>query len=92
MDNPEDMEWEETDSSLKNSVPDNQINNGDDHNTSNDAESIEEKSKLRGRARPYTKIKDFEDYDSAKQYMEKEREDYTYRYTRPSHILGDKMW
>ena len=31
MDNPEDMDWEETDSSLKNRVPDNQINNGDDH-------------------------------------------------------------
>jgi len=85
------MEWNETDSSLRNRVPTNELDSDDEQNTSKDAESIEDKPKQRGKSRPYEKIIQFEDFDSAKKYME-EREDYTYRYIRESHVEGDKLW
>ena len=78
--NENEMEWNETDSSLRNRVPTNELDGSDsddEQNTSKDAESIEDKPKLRGKSRPYEKIIQFEDFDSAKKYME-EREDYTY--------------
>jgi len=89
--NENEMEWNETDSSFRNRVPTNELDSDDEQNTSKDAESIEDKTKQRGKSRPYEKIIQFEDFDFAKKYME-EREDYTYRYIRESHVEGDKLW
>jgi len=88
MNHDEDMDWQETDSSLINRNPEH-IAEDDENNTSKDASSIEEKPKLRGRARPYDLIKEFENFEAANKYMESL--DYTKRYTRDS-VTGDKIW
>ena len=84
----EDMDWQETNSSLINRNPEQTVVDDDENNTSKDASSIEEKPKLRGRARPYDLIKEFENFEAANKYMESL--DYTKRYTRDS-ATGDKI-
>ncbi len=57
--NQEDMEWESTDSSLRNRES---CRDHDDDDTSDDADSIQEEIKLRGITRPYSKINEFDNY------------------------------
>ena len=85
------MDWEETDSSLKNIVSMDQFNSDDD--TSKDAESIEiKKPKIRGKGRPYDETYEFPDLETAENFMQTERTEYTYRRTTNSTIEGDKKW
>jgi hypothetical protein len=60
--NENEMEWNETDSSLRNRVPTHKLDGSDS-----------------------------DDEQNTKKYME-ERENYTYRYIRESHVEGDKLW
>ena len=87
-------EWSTTDSNLRNRVSNDEDDRG--ANTSIDADDLDNENgnsipKKRGNGRTYVKIKEFFDYDTANEFMEK-NDDYTFRVVRPSHYDGDKDW
>lgn len=91
MQQDENMDWESTDSNLKNRVPSDQIGSSeDDDDTDKDAESIETqiKPKLRGAGRSYILIEEFESLNFSKEARNK-NDDYTYRGNRASQA-GEK--
>jgi len=90
----EDMDWQETGSTIKNIVSGGGEFIEDSANTSADADEIEEeeaKPRVRGGARHYLKITDYENYTVAKKALD-DNDDYFFRYIRESHYDGDKHW